>query len=62
MNAKSRPQAAPRPNITSAESNRRPGRRWRDNPREWSDDELMLVVRSFAAVDRAVDKYRRKAA
>ncbi len=61
MNERSRPQAAPQAKTSASDSTRRPGRRWRDNPREWTDDELMLVVRSFTAVDRAVDKHRQAA-
>jgi hypothetical protein len=33
--------------------------RWWDNPGSLDDDELLLVVRSMLAVDRAVDSFRR---
>jgi hypothetical protein len=63
MNEESRPPAAPRRSTTTGiESIRRaPGRRWWEHPEELPDDELMLVVRSMVAVDRAVDGFRRVA-
>jgi len=61
VNEKSRPEAAPQTHITTADSTRQPGRRWWEHPEDLPDDELMLVVRSIAAVDRAVDKHRRAA-
>ena len=61
MNARSRLEAAPQTNVSAQEtSNRR--RRWWEHPEDLPDDELMLVVRSISAVDRAVDRYRNQAA
>jgi hypothetical protein len=48
------------PNLNFAGSAKRPGRRWWQHPED-PDDELMLVVRSIGAVDRAVDRHRRTA-
>jgi hypothetical protein len=62
MNEESRPaRRLPDLNRTAADSNKRLGRRWWEHPKDLTDDELMLVVRSIAAVDRAVDKRRRAA-
>jgi hypothetical protein len=61
MNEESRP-ARRLPKITTSKPNRRPGPRWWESPSDLPDEELMLVVRSISAVDRAVDRYRRKAA
>jgi hypothetical protein len=47
---------------TSADSSEQPRRRrWWDHPEDLADEELLLVVRSMVAVDRAVDA-RKKAA
>jgi hypothetical protein len=51
-----RPSAAPVPSAGNASI---PTRRWWDNP-GLRDDELMLVVRSMNAVDRAVNGFRGK--
>jgi hypothetical protein len=62
MNERSRLEAAPQTNnITTVQPNSRQ-RRWWDHPEDLPDDELMLVVRAIAAVDRAVDGHRKKAA
>jgi hypothetical protein len=73
MNARSRPETAPRSNAGTESSTRRdlrlsfrldrsaPGRHWWEHPEDLTDDQLMLVVRSMAAVDRAVDRHRRAA-
>jgi hypothetical protein len=62
MNEESRPaRRLPDLYITAADSNRQTGRRWWEHPEDLSDDELMRVVRSIAAVDRAVDRRRRAA-
>ena len=63
MNEESRPlRRLPDLNITVADTTKRIGRRWWEHPEDLPDDELMLVVRSIAAVDRAVDRHRRRAA
>jgi hypothetical protein len=63
MNEERRPaRRLPDLNITAADCTKRPGRRGWDHPEDLSDDELMLVVRSTAAVDRAVDGFRKEAA
>jgi hypothetical protein len=56
MKEKGRPKATPIPSTRKL-SVRTDGR-WCDDPRELTDDELMLVVRSMRAVDRAVDGFR----
>ncbi len=53
MNDGTAPKGGPG-NLRRLRPNSLPRRRWRDDPREWTEDELMLVVRSFNAVDRAV--------
>jgi hypothetical protein len=50
------------PNITTSKPNRRPGPRWWESPGDLRDVGLMLAVRACTAVDRAVARYRRKAA
>jgi hypothetical protein len=47
--------------IAAADSDKRPARRWWDHPKDLSDIELMLAVRSMVAVDHAVDHRRRAA-
>jgi hypothetical protein len=61
MNEERRPaRRLPDLNITARDCNRQAGRRWWKHPEDLPDDKLMLVVRSIAAVDRAVDSYRRR--
>jgi hypothetical protein len=48
-------------NITAVDSDKRPARRWWDRPKDLSDVEVMLAVRSMVAVDPAVDQRRRAA-
>jgi hypothetical protein len=63
MNERSRPaRRLPDLNITTADTTKRAGRPWWDHPGDLPDEELMLVVRACTAVDRAVDRYRGKAA
>jgi hypothetical protein len=61
MNERSRPTAAPQKNVSARDPSMQLGRRWWEHPEDLPDDELMLVVRAIAAVDRAVDKHRRAA-
>jgi len=62
VNERSRPEAAPQTNSSARHPSKQLGRRWWEHPEDLPDEELMLVVRSIASVDRAVDRYRRKAA
>jgi hypothetical protein len=55
--AEAAPQTHRIPNNSSGGRVRQP--RWWDNPGSLDDDELLLVVRSMLAVDRAVDSFRR---
>jgi hypothetical protein len=59
MNEASRPGRRPANNGKDHDSRRGGRHGWRDyDPRFLSDDELLLIVRSMLAVDRAVDHYR----
>lgn len=60
MNKESR-LASRLPSLNLADSTKQPARRWWQHPEDLPDDELMLVVRSIGAVDRAVDRHRRTA-
>jgi hypothetical protein len=63
MNERSRPaRRLPDLNITATDTTKQAGRRWWEHPEDLRDEELLLVVRSISAVDRAVDRHRKKAA
>jgi hypothetical protein len=64
MNEESRPAERPSRNIIASESRGgcRGQRAWERAVRMFSDDELILCVRTQVAVDRAVNTYRRNAA